>query len=86
MNDDLNIQAVNAVLRGNAAEYRTALRMLSDSQRSVLADACHVLLAEIERADLEGMDPSRWFAPAAAEAAWGHRAGTGGALETAPGA
>jgi hypothetical protein len=81
MTNELDIQAVDAVLRGSAAEYRTVLRKLSDAQRTALADACHVLLAELERADLEGMDPSRWFAPAAAEAARGHRAGSAGAMD-----
>ena len=47
------IEALAALLRGDAVACRREVRSLTPAQRAALADGCHLLLAEIGRANLE---------------------------------
>ncbi len=50
---DRAVEALAALLRGDSAECQRVLRSLSRAQRTALADGCHLLIAEIIRANLE---------------------------------
>ncbi|HTE17611.1 MAG TPA: hypothetical protein VK689_04425 [Armatimonadota bacterium] len=50
---DRAVESLAALLRGDTPECRQVLRGLTVAQRTALADGCHMLLAEIGRANLE---------------------------------
>ena len=55
MTQDGAAAALSALLRGDTPECRRSLRTLNVAHRKQLADGCHLLLAEIGRANLEGL-------------------------------
>lgn len=60
---DRAVEALAALLRGDKVECCGVLRSLTVAQRTALADGCHLLIAEIGRANLEEGTPAAAAAP-----------------------